>query len=168
MEILTKEDLERDFKTSDIGKSFWKTEVHGTLTEHYIDSINADDVATMRLKTIISTKDEDYVNVPKEEQYFYGSVTYAMHTLRNYVLNNPNYFLNLDEALEASAAKYEKEVNPNGQYKVARYFDDVFETYMKDPITKEDMIYNKKGARTEAARLNGLPRAYVSYGIKVV
>lgn len=66
--------------------------------------------------------------------------------------------MNLDDAKAHSLARFEKEVNPNGVYRVARYFDDMFEQYVTENMSKKE-------AREKCNELNKSPRHYVYYGI---
>lgn len=53
---------------------------------------------------------------------------------------------------------YDKHVAPTSKYKVARYFDDVFECYVTGELTKKE-------ANEKKNLLNKEDRCYVSYGI---
>lgn len=160
--VLVPADLERDFNADDIGKVFWRVESYGALTECLIHDVNEKNEGVIKLKGLTDLRNEEYKLRPLEEQQSWGSSTYG-----NDVLKKDGFYLDLDEALVASKARFDKEVNPNGDYKVARYFDDHFEVYYKDPVTSQD-TFNKKDARAHANRLNSGPRAYVSYRIRAV
>lgn len=164
MKLFERHELDREFNSSDIGKTFWRVEYGGRITECTIRDVNEKEEAVIGLCTITQYSDDEYLIRPIEERTSGGTSTYGMKYLRK----DTEYYLTLETAMERSLARYNLEVNPHGQYKVARYFDDVFETYMKDPQTREDLVYNKKDARAEASRLNALPRAYVSYQIRAV
>ncbi len=74
------------------------------------------------------------------------------------VIDDEEWFSDLEAAKKVAEEKYYKQINPFGKYKVARYFDDCFEAY----VTKE---ISKKEAQEKAAEFNRRKRHYVSYGI---
>lgn len=157
-------DLDREFNADDIGKVFWRVESYGYLSQCLIHAVNEKKEATIKFMGITDLLNEEYKIKPEEEREYWSSSTYGIH-----VLKKDGFYLDLDEALKASKARFDLEVNPHGDYKVARYFDDVFETYVKDPKTREDLVFNKKDAKAEATRQNDAkPRAYVYYGIRAV
>ena len=159
-----KNDLDRGFKASDIGKIFWRVEYRGIMTQCIIHSVNADGDAIIQLGGLTDLRNEEYKLKDTEDITFGGSSTYGMEYLKR-----DEYHFDFEEAKTASYERYLREVNPFGECKVARYFDDVFETYVKDPVTKEDLVFNKKDAKAEANRQNDAkPRAYVYYDIRAV
>jgi hypothetical protein len=88
---------------------------------------------------------------------YWASSIYGTDTLQK----SEQYYYDLSEAKKASFDRYMKEVNPNGKYKLARYFDDVFECYVTDEMSKKD-------AQIKCNEFNSKPRAYVSYGLKSI
>jgi hypothetical protein len=71
------------------------------------------------------------------------------------------FFGNLGKAKKTSLENFECVVNPNGKYKVARYFDDIFEATVTVAMSKQN-------AMAEAKKLNARLSCYVSYRILVV
>ncbi len=156
--------FEKDFTSEDVGKVFWRVEYRGILQQLLIHEVKENADAVLRICHMTDMSNDDY-KIREEVEYF-GSSTYGVASINK---SSDEYFTDLEEAKTASYERYLREVNPFGQYKVARYFDDVFETYVKDPKTREDLVFNKKDAKAEATRQNDAkPRAYVYYGIRAV
>mgnify|MGYP000895491922 CR=1 FL=1 len=154
-EALNKADVMRCFNSSDIGKVFWRVESYGVLTQCLIHEIKEDNQAVIRLASLTDLRNQEYKL--KTEIEYLGSSTYGTDTLRK----SEQYYYDLEEAKKASFDRYMKEVNPNGKYKVARYFDDIFECYVTDLLSKKD-------AQIKCNEFNSKPRAYVSYGLKSI
>jgi hypothetical protein len=150
-----KTDVMRCFNLSDIGKVFWRVEGYGALTQCLIHEIKEDNQAVIRLAGLTDLRNQEY-NLKTEIEYW-GSSTYGTDTLQK----SEQYYYDLDEAKKASLERFNKEANPNGKYKVARYFDDIFECYVTDELSKKD-------AQIKCNEFNSKPRAYVSYGIKSI
>jgi hypothetical protein len=152
---MIKVDITRSFNSSDIGKIFWRVEYRGILTQCLIHEVKKNDEAVIRLATLTDLKNEEY-NLKSELDYWSSSI-YGTDTLRK----SNEFYYDFKEAKIASLERFNKEVNPNGKYKVARYFDDVFECYMPNE-------YAKKVAQIKCNELNSKPKAYVSYIIKAI
>lgn len=150
-----KTDVMRCFNSSDIGKVFWRIESYGTLTQCLIHELKEDNQAVIRLAVLTDLRNQEY-SLKTEIKYF-GSSTYGTDTLQK----SEQYYYDLDEAKKASFDRYMKEVNPNGIYKVARYFDDVFECFVTGELSKKD-------AQIKYNEFNSKPRAYVSYGLRSI
>lgn len=61
-------------------------------------------------------------------------------------------YTDFEEAKEVSKERWDKEVAPNALYRVAHYFDDMFEGYVTEPLSKRDAFaklddYRKKNFR---------------------
>lgn len=156
--------FENDFTSEDVGKVFWRVGYNGVLTQLQIHEVKENGDAVLRIGGLSDMSNYDYKI--REEVEYMGSSTYGVDTIQK---SSDEYFEDLEQAKTASYERYLREVNPFGQYKVARYFDDVFETYVKDPKTREDLVFNKKDAKAEAIKQNDAkPRAYVYYDIRAV
>lgn len=58
-------------------------------------------------------------------------------------------YTDFEEAKRISKERWEKEVDPNGLYRVAHYFDDMFDGYVTEPMSKKEAFdksdeFNKK------------------------
>jgi hypothetical protein len=153
--VLSKADIMRDFNSSDIGKIFWRVEYKGVLTQCLIHEVKKNNEAVVRLATLTDLINEEY-NLRSELEYW-SSSTYGTDTLRK----SNEFYYDFEEAKKISLERFNKEVNPNGKYKVARYFDDVFECYMPNE-------YPKKVAQIKCNELNLKSKAYISYRIKAI
>lgn len=63
-----------------------------------------------------------------------------------------NLYTDFEEAKKVSKERWDKEVAPNALYRVAHYFDDMFEGYVTEPLSKRDAFaklddYRKKNVR---------------------
>jgi hypothetical protein len=150
-----KADIMRCFNDSDIGKVFWRVEGCGVLTQCLIHEIKEDNQAVIRLAMLTDLKNQEYKL--KTEIEYWGSSTYGTDTLQS----SEQYYFDFEEAKKVSFCWYIKEANPSGKYKVARYFDDVFECYVTDLLSKKD-------AQIKCNEFNSKPRAYISYGLKSI
>lgn len=61
-------------------------------------------------------------------------------------------YTDFEEAKKVSEERWDKEVAPNALYRVAYYFDDIFERYVTEPLSKRDAFaklddYRKKNVR---------------------
>lgn len=161
---MNKVDFQKEFTSEDIGKVFWRVEYKGVLSQLLVHEVKDNADAVLRIAHMTNLANDSY-NLEEEPDYWCSS-TYGTRTIRESESNE--YFTDYEEAKKASYERYLREVNPFGKYKVAKYFDDHFEGYYKDPVTKEEMIYNKKDANIQADKLNSGPRAYVCYRIRAV
>jgi len=150
-----KTDVMRHFNSSDIGKVFWRVESYGALTQCLIHEIKNDNQAIIRLASLTDLRNQEYKL--KTEIEYWASSTYGTDTLQK----SNQYYYDLDEAKKASLERFNKEVNPNGKYRVARYFDDIFECFVTDELLKKD-------ANIQCNEFNSKPRAYVSYDIRSI
>jgi hypothetical protein len=141
------------FTSEDIDSVFWRVEYYGVLSQYLIKDVLNNGNALFNISGLTDLRNGQY-NL-KEEIKYSSSSTFGLDIL----LRSPDsYFTDLRLAKIASINRYDKEVNPNGNYRVARYFDDVFEAY-------DSGILNKKDAKEKASELNKRQRHYVSYGI---
>ena len=153
--VLSKADIMRDFNSSDIGKIFWRVEYRGVLTQCLIHEVKKNHEAVIRLATLTDLKNKEYAL--KSEIEYWSSSTYGTDTLRK----SNEFYYDFEEAKKISSERFNKEVNPNGKYKVARYFEDVFEGYIHGE-------FSKKVAQIKCNELNSKPRSYVNYRIKTI
>ncbi len=148
-------DVMRCFNSSDVGKVFWRVESYGALTQCLINEVKDDGQAVIKLAGLTDLRNEEY-NLKTEIKYF-ASSTYGTDCLQK----SQQYYYDFEEAKKASFDRYMKEVNPNGKYKVARYFDDVFECFVTELLSKKD-------AQIKCNEFNSKPKAYVGYGLRSI
>lgn len=153
---------QREFNASDIGKVFWRVGYQGVITQLEIYGINEKSEAVLRLITLTDLSNEEYKL--KDDPQPLGSSTYGSKYLRENKSNE--YFFDLEEAKKISFERFETVVNPNGIYRIARYFDDVFEGYESEGGKVIEL--SKKEAKAKAQIFNNRPRHYVSYAIVAV
>lgn len=142
---------------AEIGTTFYRVEYQGILTKHEIIKFKNDE-PVYQLTGLTDFKDESWKLKEKPEAWATSNYSFDI------VLDNKEgqYFESFEEAKTISKEKFEKEVNPNGDYRVARYFDDIFEAFVTG-------ILSKKEARIEAKKFNSAkPRHWVSYSIRAV
>lgn len=151
----SKNDVMRCFNSSDIGKVFWRVESYGALTQCLIHEVKEDKRAVIKLAGLTDFRNEGYKM--KTEIEYWTSSTYGTEVLQR----SDQFYYDFDEAKKASFDRYMKEVNPNGIYKVARYFDDVFECFVTGELSKGE-------AQIKCNELNSETRGYLSYGIKSI
>ena len=147
-----KTDVMRCFNSSDIGKVFWRVEYKGVLTQCLISELKDDNKAIIKLAGLTDLRNQEYKI--KTEIEYWGSSTYGTDTLQK----SDQYYYDFEEAKKASFERYSKEVNPNGTYKVARYFDNIFECFVTGELSKKD-------AQIKCDEFNSKPIAYVNYGL---
>lgn len=155
LNIFKKEDIRRPFNTTDIGKVFWRVDYQGRLTQLLIHEIKEENKAVFRLANL--TRLIDYEYKLNDVVDYMASSTYGTDV----IFKSDQYYFDLEEAKKASFERFEKEVNPNGKYRVARYFDDIFEGYASEIMTKKE-------AKIECDRKNDSQRHYVQFRIKAV
>lgn len=142
---LNKESLTKD----DIGKIFWMVEYQGVITQYLIDDVYENGEGKNKLEVLTSFKDGYKLKDNVEYKGFYS--LFGIETMRK-----ENFYMNLEEAKKESLIRYEREVNPNGDYRVGRFFDDVWEAW-------ESEILPKQESEERARQLNKKDRCYVSY-----
>ena len=133
-----------------IGNKYYRVNYKGTLNRYEIIGFK-NNVPVYDITLLISIKNDKYSFIQDTEQFATSNFSISI------IKDNPNeWFSDLEEAKKVSNARFEEKINPNGDYKVARYFDDVFEIFVTD-------ILSKKSASERATELNKTPRHYVSY-----
>lgn len=137
----------------EIGHEFFRVEYYGALTKYTIIEIDEAN-CKFSLTGLTDLSNEEYKL--KEDPKPWASSSFNI----DLIIENKNgeYFMDLDRAKAHSLARFEKEVNPKGVYRVARYFDDMFEQYVTENMSKKE-------AREKCNELNKSPRHYVYYGI---
>lgn len=137
---------------NEIGSVFYRVEYKGFLSRLTIVRYK-NEIPVYSIESLTSLKNEEYKII--ENPTVFGTSSYSL----DLPLSKPyEYFDNIDDAKKKSLERFEKEVNPNGNYKVARYFDSVFEAYVTGILTKKE-------AREKAIELNKKTRYYVHYDI---
>ena len=150
---LSQDAVMRSFCSSDIGKVFWRVEYKGVLTECTISKVLENGKGVIKLRGLNDFSKKGYnLNENKIEKY---NATSEYNFLAKNIDISQFYF-NYEEAKKASYDRYLKEVNPFGKYRVARYFDDIFECFRSEELTKEE-------AEQKANEYNKSQRCYVSY-----
>ena len=141
------------FTEKDLGRLFWRVSYRGVFTQYVVSSLTKDGKggAWCRVAQLTDLRNDIYTL--KEPV-----LAVAYSTLSPDVFINEEFFIDYEEAKKNSRERFDREVNPLGKYRVARYFDDVFECYMTEVLTKTE-------ATEEMKKLNKSPRHYVSFGI---
>ncbi len=141
--------------TEKLGDKYYRVEHQGTLSMYEVVGFKNDE-PLYGITQLAYSKNDEYIYHDNPERF--GTSNFSINKLKS----REDYFDNLNEAKKEALKRFEKQVNPNGDYKVARYFDDVFEAYVTDVLTKTEA--NKK-----ALELNKMkPRHYVRYSIRMI
>ena len=156
MESLEISEGKAKFINSDVDKLFWWVQYQGVLTQYKIISISENGEATFKMCGLTDLRDNEYKL--KDDIDYWSSSTFGIDIVKN---KNTEFFTDFEKAKEYSLFRYDKYVNPNGKYRVVRYFDDVFEAY-------ESGILDKKSALEKACVLNKKQRHYISYGVVAI
>jgi len=136
-----------------IGTVIYRVEYRGVFSRYTLVGFKEDKSPILAVATITDFSNNSYkIN---EELKNWATCNFS---IENALLKTEEFFTNYDEAKLKSIERYEKEVNPNGKYKVARYFDNVFESFVTGELSKNDAL-------EKAKQLNRSIRAYVSYSI---
>lgn len=142
----------KSFSSKDIGKVFWRVGYQGILTQCLISDVKENSEAIIKLAMLTNLTPYEYKLNDNVE--YYGTSTYGIEVLQK----DDEFYYDFEKAKKQSLERFNKEVNPNGKYKVGRYFDNIFETYVTD-------ILSKKEARKQCKKFNFKSRHYVSYDI---
>jgi len=135
------------------GKIFYRVEYQGRLSEYKIIEFK-NDKPVYKITQLTDIRNDVYKLIPEENRNSIGTSNFGLEL----IIEDKGFFKSIDDAKKKSLERFNKEVNPNGMYKVARYFDDVWEAYESKELSKTD-------AKSLARELNQKPRHYVSYGI---
>lgn len=152
---LSKKDILRTFNNSDIGKVFWRVEYRGHMTKCAVSDVNEKGEAVIELYMLTDLKNLEYKLKDKVECC--GRSTCSSDILRN----NKDFYFSFNQAKKASLSRYNVDVNPNGTYKVARYFDDIFVCYVTNELPR-------KSAQKACNELNQKADFLVSYSLKLI
>ncbi len=154
MNKLVEQNLETQQKQHyNIGGKYYRVTYDGVLREYKIIR-EEKGVPVYSITQLVSLKDSEYSFI--EEPKSFGTSTFSLDIIKNN--EQKEWFTDLEKAKNVSKERFDKVVNPNGDYRVARYFDDRFEHYVTE-------IMSKKEAYSEASKLNRKERAYVSYQV---
>lgn len=137
---------------NEIGATFYRVEYRGSITKlTIVDYKSKKPVYSLQLLTSLKNEEYNFIENPKA----FGTSNFPLEL----AFSKPEeYFDNIEDAKRKSIDRFEKEVNPNGDYRVARYFDNVFECYVTG-------VLNKKEAKEKKIQFNKKPRRYVSYDL---
>lgn len=140
---------------NEIGSIFYRVEYYGVLSKLEIIGYK-NNVPIYRITPLSDLRNDKWALIEKPTPF-----STSNYPLSIVLEKTEEYFDDFEKAKQKALDKFEKEVNPNGKYRVAKYFDDVFEKYVTDILTKKE-------ATDKANELNSKPRYYVSYGIRTV
>lgn len=146
--------FKRKLSQKDIGKLFWRVEYKGVLRQYCVKSVSKNGTGEFKIANLTSFKG-GYGFV--EEVDYWCSSKFGVNVIKN----NKEFYTSYSKAKESLIARYHEEVNPNGSYRVVRYFDDFWEAW-------ESEVLSKKEAIAMANKLNESPRCYVRYDIEDV
>jgi len=135
------------FSKRDMGKVFWRVQYKGILIEQKIVEVYESGRAKFKNRYLTNIKDGYSIN---EDAEFSCSQEFGLDIIKH----KSEYFTNYNKALKASKERYNREVNPNGKYRVGQYFDDIFEKF----VTPE---MNKTAAKQKCISLNSFNSRYL-------
>lgn len=140
---------------AEVGNVFYRVQYQGLLTKLEIIEFKNDN-PVYALTSLVTIKDDVWKF--REDPKRHGTSNYPISIMQEKPLE---YFTVYEDAVQKSLDRFEKEVNPNGNYRVARYFDDMFEAYVTGVLTKKE-------AKIQVEMFNtSTPRHYVQYRIRV-
>lgn len=138
------------------GEVFYRVEYQGRFTRYEIINIK-DGVPVYSLTALATIKDDVWKLIDNPKTL--GTSNFPVSVMKEKPVE---FFTEFDEAKNKSLERFEDEVNPNGDYKVSRYFDDIFEADVTDVLTKKE-------AAIECKKFNDAkPRHYVQYRIRPI
>ncbi len=133
------------------GKKFWKVAYNnGAIEQFEVLGMEGNNVKVSR-GNITDFRDNKY-NLIKFKHFGTSAFPYDIVLINK----DGNYFTNLSEAKKESLKRFRH--YHGGEWRVGRYFDDIFEAYETDPLNKVD-------AQAECNKLNKRDRHHVQYRI---
>lgn len=139
-----------------LGNKFYRVGYNGSLQEYKIIEFKNDE-PVYEIRGLLDLSNEQY----KIKTEATGKPKYKATSQFGIevMIKNPNeWFENLDIAKKVSRKRWDIEVDPNGEYRVARCFDDVFEAFVTGILTKKEAYEKKESFNKEI-------RHYVSYRV---
>jgi len=133
----------------DIGRLVWRVEYPGILYQYKLIRISESGKGVFKIDLIYGVGQDERVRTPPRD--FTCTTELGIATLRK-----PEFHTDFEKADLRSQERFDKEVNPDGEYRVGRYFDDVWEAWETDRLPK-------KKAREVLSTLNKRKHYYVSY-----
>ncbi len=143
--------------TQEIGKKYWFISYDGAITEAEIISVNDEGVILWKRRAITNFSNDTYKIIDEESSL----TTTSKYTLEEFAKFHSKYSDDFDIAIQFSKELFEKVINPNGIYKVAQDFDNVFEKYVSEPVSKAH-------AKIRKTELEAKKRHLVSYRLVAV
>lgn len=128
--LFRKEDIARGFNGSDIGKIYFRVLHQGQLELCLIRKITETNKAIIHCYSLSSFQQDVFSLI--EPAYLYSS-EYTSNVLRN----EKEYLFSLEKAINKSLENFYLNVCPHGAYKVALYFDDVFQYFITGNLSKK-------------------------------
>lgn len=141
-------------------EEFYKIEWNGVLFKYHKVGITEEGIPKWASKSLMDcnqVEDWKIKEVDFEEWLGYSTFSedYAMKMNRFYSIDN------FEEAKAESKRLWDEIIAPNALYKVAKYFDNIFDGWITEPMSK-------KLAKEKADGLNTGTRYLCSYEIKKV
>ena len=141
----------------EIGKKYWFVSYDGAITEAEIISVDNKGVIVWKRRGITNFSNDTYKIIDEESSL----TSTSKYTLEEFAKYYSKYSDDFDIAIQFSKELFEKVINPNGIYKVAQDFDNVFEKYVSEHLSKAD-------ARIRKTELEAKKRHLVSYRLVAV
>lgn len=147
------------FEKCDVNSVFYRVCYGGHVQVLTVLDVNDKKEATFLLESISKFTDQGivYFDSPQKSKYRATS-KYGFNIIKPKL--GTEYFTNLEDAKKASKTYYEKENPPNAKYRVSRYYDGIFETYVSGEL-------NKSEANKICCERNKEPRYYVQYRVEI-
>lgn len=154
--LFRKEDIARGFNASDVGKIYFRVLHQGQLELCLIRKITETNRAIIHCYSLSSFEQDVFSLIAPAYSH---SSEYSSDVLKN----EKEYFYSLEEAVNKSLEKIYLDVCPHGTYKVAVYFDDVFQNFITGNLSKKQAEI--KRSELSAKKPQG---SLYSYGIVCV
>ena len=115
----------------EIGTVFYRLNSQGRMHEYTIIGTDNGECKYQSI-SLTSFKDDIY---RFERGTVEGKLSFPISVVNE---KTEEYYDSLEDAKEISMKRFNRQINPNGEYRVARYFDDHFECFVIGILTKKE------------------------------
>jgi len=142
-----------ELKKVEVGSIFYRVSFNGSLREYKVVKFDKD-IPVYEINQMTNFRNDEYKLLEniKQSKYVYTS-TFGIDVMEK---EPDEWYSDIKKALKVSEDLFYKVINPHGKYRVAIYFDDVFDGWKTGILTKKEAYQKIK-------EFNKIPRAYVSF-----
>ena len=136
---------------------FYKVEWNGVLLKYHKIGVDKDNIPKWTSKNMMDCNQFEEWKI--KEVSFNEWIGYSTFS-EDYAINKiERSFINLEDAKKVSKELWNEHFAPNAKYRVVRYFDNIFDGYESDILSKRDAY----------ERMESIPKRYLySYELKIV